>query len=189
MSTLPDWMIPPRPEGWFAADLDDLPDAPRHTELIDGSLIFTMSPQRRWHMEVVDALRSALRAQAPENYRVDREMTVVLDERNRPEPDVIVSTSPFKGDQTWIPAETVELVVEVVSPESAERDRHMKPPKYAAAGIRSMWLVDDEDGAPVVSVYELDATTGAYTRTQVARGSLRTPLPFDVEIDLATLTP
>lgn len=36
MNALPDWMRPPRAEGWFAEDLDRLPEAPRHTELIDG---------------------------------------------------------------------------------------------------------------------------------------------------------
>ncbi|MDI6099701.1 hypothetical protein QLQ12_13945 [Actinoplanes sp. NEAU-A12] len=28
MTALPDWMRPPREEGWFAEDLDRLPDAP-----------------------------------------------------------------------------------------------------------------------------------------------------------------
>ncbi|MEU4618863.1 hypothetical protein AB0G04_02630 [Actinoplanes sp. NPDC023801] len=37
MTALPDWMRPPREEGWFAEDLDHLPEAPRHTELIDGA--------------------------------------------------------------------------------------------------------------------------------------------------------
>lgn len=46
MAALPDWMRPPRAEGWFAEDLDRLPEAPRHTELIEGALVFMMSPQR-----------------------------------------------------------------------------------------------------------------------------------------------
>jgi hypothetical protein len=37
MTALPDWMRPPRAEGWFAEDLDRLPEAPRHPELIDGA--------------------------------------------------------------------------------------------------------------------------------------------------------
>ena len=49
MTALPDWMRPPRAEGWFAEDLDRLPEAPRHTELIDGALVFVLSPQRAWH--------------------------------------------------------------------------------------------------------------------------------------------
>ena len=49
MTALPDWMRQPRAEGWFAEDLDRLPEAPRHTELIDGALVFLMSPQRSRH--------------------------------------------------------------------------------------------------------------------------------------------
>jgi hypothetical protein len=45
MTALPDWMRPPRAEGWFAEDLDRLPEAPRHTELIDGALVFMTSLQ------------------------------------------------------------------------------------------------------------------------------------------------
>ncbi len=48
MTALPDWMRPPRPEGWFAEDLDHLPEAPRHTELIDGALVSMLPPQRWW---------------------------------------------------------------------------------------------------------------------------------------------
>lgn len=32
MAALPDWMCPPRAEGWFAEDLDRLPGAPRQPE-------------------------------------------------------------------------------------------------------------------------------------------------------------
>jgi len=48
MAAVPEWMRPPRPEGWYADDLDELTEAPRHTELIDGALVFMMSsPSRR----------------------------------------------------------------------------------------------------------------------------------------------
>ncbi|GAA1851519.1 Uma2 family endonuclease [Myceligenerans crystallogenes] len=190
MTELPDWMRPPRPEGWLAEDLDHLPNAPRHTELIDGSLILSMSPQRFWHMEVVDSLRAALRPQAPAGHHAYREMTILLDEKNRPEPDVTVSTTPYDGSRTSIPAGDVELVIEVVSPESEQRDKKMKPAKYAEAGIRNMWIVEQEaSGDVAVSVYELDDVTTTYTRVQVARDKLTTPVPFPIEIDLTALTP
>ncbi len=48
MADLPDWVRPPREEGWFAEDLDRLPEAPRHTELIDGALVLMVAPQRSW---------------------------------------------------------------------------------------------------------------------------------------------
>ncbi|MFE2291079.1 hypothetical protein [Streptomyces sp. NPDC059452] len=34
----PRWAVPPE-GGWTADDLDTLPNLPRHTELIDGSLV------------------------------------------------------------------------------------------------------------------------------------------------------
>lgn len=73
MTAQPDWMRPPRAEGWFAEDLDP---------------------------------------------------------RNRPEPDLLVTTADFDGDRTWFAPEDVRLVIEVVSPESAHRDRTVRLRKY-----------------------------------------------------------
>src|SRR3954447_20193814 len=98
MTALPDWMRPPRAEGWLADDLDRLPEAPRHTELIDGALVFMMSPQRSWHGRVVTALTVQLAAAAPDGFEVEREMTIRLDDRNRPEPDLLVSTTAYDPD-------------------------------------------------------------------------------------------
>lgn len=95
------WPIPPA-EGWTADDLDRIPGLPPHTELIDGSLVF-MSPQTRFHSRTMRLLDNALLDQAPEYLDVDREMTVKLDTKNRPEPDIVVFpvdavTGP---NQTW----------------------------------------------------------------------------------------
>ncbi|AJE82642.1 hypothetical protein SLNWT_2266 [Streptomyces albus] len=49
-------MRPLRAEGWFAEDLDRLPEAPRHTELSDGALVFVMWPRRSWHGRLVTSL-------------------------------------------------------------------------------------------------------------------------------------
>jgi hypothetical protein len=72
MTAVPEWMRPPRLEGWYADDLDHLPEAPRHTELIDGALVFMMSPQRSWHARVVTALAVFLAEQAPGGIEVER---------------------------------------------------------------------------------------------------------------------
>ncbi|MEU6208959.1 Uma2 family endonuclease [Streptomyces sp. NPDC047023] len=189
MTALPDWMRPPRAEGWFAEDLDHLPEAPRHTELIDGALVFRLSPQRWWHGHLVTMLTVALMDQVPADSRVGREMTVRLDSRNRPEPDLLVTTAAFDGDRTWFAPEDVQLLVEVVSPESAHRDRTVKLRKYAEAGIPHYWCVEDEDGAPVVHVYELDEPTSAYAPAGIFRSTLHRPVPFEITLDLDTLTP
>lgn len=189
MAALPDWMRPPRAEGWFAEDLDRLPEAPRHTELIDGALVFILSPQRSWHGRIVTALTVGLMNQAPEGVEIEREMTIRLDSRNRPEPDLLVTSLPFDADRTWYAPTDVSLVVEVVSPDSAHRDRTVKLRKYAEAGIPHYWRVEDEKGSPVVHVYELDAPTGTYAPVTIARDSLERPVPFPVSLDLAKLTP
>ncbi|MFL6124644.1 Uma2 family endonuclease [Actinophytocola sp.] len=184
MTSLPDWMRPPRPEGWFAEDLDRLPEAPRHTELIDGALVFMMSPQRIWHSRVVTAITQALTDQAPADFEVDREVTVRLDNRNRPEPDVVVTTKRVSADGTWFAPDDVLLVVEVTSPESEHRDRTVKLRKYAEAGIRHYWLVEEEDGRPVVHVYELDEPTRAYAPAGIYRSKLELDRPFPVVVSL-----
>lgn len=178
MTAVPEWMRPPRVEGWFAEDLDHLPEAPRHTELIDGALVFMLSPQRAWHSRLVSALLVALSEQAPSGIEIEREMTIRLDQWNRPEPD-----------RTFHTPDEVLLVVEVVSPESAHRDRTVKLRKYAEAGIAHFWRVEDQDGSPVVHAYELDGPTGGYVPTDIHRRELRTTTPFVIHLDLDGLVP
>ncbi|ROO87861.1 Uma2 family endonuclease [Actinocorallia herbida] len=189
MSALPDWMTPPREEGWFAEDLDRLVEAPRHTELIDGALVFMMSPQRAWHGRLVTALTMALMEQAGEGVEVEREMTIRLDARNRPEPDLLVTSAPYDPNRTWFAPQDVMLVVEVVSPESAHRDRTVKLRKYAEAGIPHYWCIEDEGTTPVVNVYELDAPTRAYVAAGIFRDVIERPVPFEIRLDLKGLLP
>jgi Uma2 family endonuclease len=189
MTALPDWMRPPRIEGWYAEDLDHLPEAPRHTELIDGALVFMMSPQRSWHARMIIALTVALEAQAPQGVVVEPEMTIRLDKRNRPEPDLVIATVAYDPHRTWFEPIDVALVVEIVSPESAHRDRTVKLRKYAEAGIPHYWRIEDEDLQPVVHVYELDEPTLTYVPAGIFRGKLERPVPFPVTIDLDGLVP
>ncbi|MFF1694259.1 Uma2 family endonuclease [Streptomyces sp. NPDC058257] len=198
------WPIPPA-EGWTADDLDRIPGLPPHTELIDGSLVF-MSPQTRFHMRCMRLLEHSLLQQAPDHLDVDREFTIKLDSRNRLEPDILVV--PVEADtgsnQTWHKPEDVLLAVEVVSPDSRERDREVKPRKYAQAGVPHFWRVeqdeekqdeekqdeekqDEEKGLPVVYVFELDPATKSYGLTGIFHDRLKVSSPFDVEIDLTAV--
>jgi hypothetical protein len=69
-------MTPPREEGWFADDLDHLPDAPRRTELVDGALVFHLYPQSSWHARVVRRLTAALEHQAPSGFEAEYRMSI-----------------------------------------------------------------------------------------------------------------
>jgi Uma2 family endonuclease len=181
------WFVPPA-EGFTAEDLDRIPELPRHTELIDGSLVF-VSPQANFHGLAVDALVSGMRRTAPPDLRVRREMTVTLAKRQRPEPDVLVlRAEAIAGpEQTSFRPEEVVLVVEVVSPDSEVRDRERKPQLYAAAGIAHFWRVESMSGRPTVYVYELDPATKAYTLTGIHHDLLKLNVPFDIDIDLTEI--
>ncbi|MER6137081.1 Uma2 family endonuclease [Streptomyces sp. NPDC001815] len=189
MPALPDWMRPPRPEGWFAEDLDRLPEAPRHTELINGALVFMMSPQRSWHGRLVTGLTVALMAQAPEGVEVEREMTIRLDARNRPEPGLLLTTAPYHADRTWYDPQDVLLVVEVASPESAHRDRTDRLRKYTDAGIRYYWCIEDEGTLPAVHVYDLDKPTGSHAPAGIFSHTLQQTAPFEITLELDKLAP
>ncbi|WP_405756445.1 Uma2 family endonuclease [Streptomyces sp. NBC_00073] len=126
------WPIPPA-GGWTADDLDTLPNLPPHTELIDGSLIF-VSPQTLFRSRAVTFFERQIESLVPEGLEVLREFTIDIDRHNRPEPDVIVCREDVVNDlaQTRLPAEAVLLAIEVMPPESIDRDRETKP---VAAGI------------------------------------------------------
>jgi len=184
------WPVPPL-DGYTVDDLFTLPDLPPHTELIDGSLV-TVSPQRNFHADVIDLLVSGLRQSVPKKYRVKREMTIVLDRRNGPEPDVSVvfADAVLSPDQTSYQVKDVLLAIEVVSPESESRDRTTKPYKYANAGIPHFWRVE-RDGAghsPVIHVYELDAVNHVYMHTGMHRDRIKVESPYTIDIDLTAIT-
>ncbi|WP_327583072.1 Uma2 family endonuclease [Nonomuraea sp. NBC_00507] len=181
---LPEWFYPGPPGGWTADMLDHLPpDAPRHVELIDGSLIM-MSPQTLFHLYTVELIKQSIKP--PAHLEVVREMTVTLGLRQRPEPDILVvnrsATTSMK--LTSFKPEDVHLVVEVVSDESRERDRTTKPIKYSNAGIKYFWRVEEEGGLPVVYTFELEPTVRAYVPTGIHHKRLQTNIGFDVDIDL-----
>jgi len=173
------------PDGWT---LDNLPaDLPKHTELIRGVLV--MSPQKIWHMAVLDALRVLLRSQALSEFSVLREMAVKRTERSAPEPDLsIVRASAVDWDKTVLAPSDVLLAAEALSPESEERDREDKPLIYAAMGIPTFWLIErGPDNAPIVHEHQLYG--GAYRLMHTHIGHLKTEIPFPIDIPLEVPKP
>lgn len=181
------WPVPP-PGGFTAEDLDRIPDLPPHTELIDGSLVF-VSPQKAFHSLTMFLLEVGLRHTVPADLRVRREMSVILGRRQRPEPDiVVVREDTTNTDKTAYAPEDVVLAVEVVSPDSVERDRERKPQLYAKAGISNFWRVEEASrGKITVYVYELDPATTAYAVTGIYHDRLKLTVPFDIDIDLTEI--
>lgn len=178
------WPMPPV-DGYTVDDYFTL-DLPPHTELIDGSLVF-VRPQRAFHSLVMFLLEKGLRLSLPEHLRVRREMAVVLGPRNAPEPDLVVIKAEGETGrrQTRYEAADVLLAVEVVSPDSEERDRDTKPHKYAAARIPHFWRVDGRRPRPPHRPH-LRLRPGD-KGVRVHRGAPRpgqAPPSYDIDIDL-----
>lgn len=181
---VPSWVYPPG--GFTAEKFLKLRGLPKHTQLIDGSLVF-VSAQTSWQVRVINLLLDALDRQAPPEFRADREMSVRLAIRQVPEPDVlVVAAEAYDREQpfTFYDAASVLLAVEVVSADSIERDRDTKPRRYAAAGIKYYWRVENEKGRVVVYAYELDPATGSYGLAGIHHDRLVLSVPYDIEIDL-----
>jgi Uma2 family endonuclease len=156
--------------------------------LIDGSLVF-FAPQTVIHCRALMLFHSALERTVPDDLLVCSRMTVILDEDQRREPDLIVIRAEAHRslDETFYLAQDVKLAVEVVTQDTRSRDRKRKPLLYAEARIPHFWRVETETGQAVVYVYELDLATRSYALTGIHRDRLRLPVPFDLDIDLTQL--
>ncbi|MGW4924643.1 Uma2 family endonuclease [Streptomyces parvulus] len=186
-ASLPDWPDPPA-GGWTADDLDRLPNLPPHTQLIDAGLVFPC-PQSIFHERATSFFGRQLAVAAPQGLDVLCRFSIDLDRQNRLEPDaLLLHEEALTGpDQTRVPATAVVLAVEVVSPDSVTRDRETKPLKYARAGIRHYWRVENEKSLAVVHAFELEPTTGAYTSVGIFRERMKLSAPFPMDLDLTAI--
>src|SRR3989442_14716192 len=145
-----------------------LPDDGLRYEIVDGMLFAEPSP-RRAHQKAVGNLFAILHAwvrahDLGEVYVAP--FDVILDPRTTVEPDLVFVVK----DRLAIVAErgveaAPDLLVEVLSPRTAPRDRVRKLNAYARHGVRHYWLVDP--GAKTGGAVEL--VEGAY-RLAVAVG-------------------
>lgn len=181
--------VRPPVAGYTAGGLDWTPGLPSHTELVDGSLV-TASPQRLFHAKAASLLEMGLRRCAPiDRFRIRRDMCVMIGLRQRPEPDIIVvhADADIGPDATWYPTGAVVLAVEVVSPDSQERDRWRKPQLYARAGIPHYWRMEEVSQRPALHVYELDPASHRYALIGIYHEEVNRGLPFDIQIDLTQI--
>lgn len=92
-----------------------------------------------------------------------------LDEEHGPEPDIaIVRTEHLDRVQRGFVAGAADLVVEIVSPESVERDYHDKRALYQEYGISEYWIIDEMDQ----SVTLLRLQKGEYREVRPKKGEL-----------------
>ena len=125
-------------------DYINTPDDKRY-ELIDGELILAPAP-RRDHQTVEVRLGSRLHLFVDENelgvvYFAPRD--VVFSDSDIVQPDLMfISNERMHIDTEAEVWGSPDLVVEILSPSTADRDRTVKQVLYARHGVNEYWLVD-----------------------------------------------
>lgn len=110
-------------------------------------------------------------------------------------PDLVITRPGVSTrGRTWLEAEEVLCVVEVVSPGSRRLDRVTKPSAYAEAGIPFFWRVELapfperlHERVPVILVYEHHQGRYRATERLAAGATGKIMRPFPVEFDPAEL--
>jgi Uma2 family endonuclease len=142
-------------EGAFTrADWSLLPEG-FPAQLVEGDLVKEPAPTYGHQIFVLRVAASLHRLVGVERAPV-APLDVGLDDFNVYQPDVVVLRKrlPLDARDVGIPL----LVVEVLSPSTASRDRGVKRRRLLAAGVEEVWLVD-----PVLRSVEVHDAAGVRT--------------------------
>lgn len=167
-------------------DYRSLPDEKRY-ELLEGELVMVPSP-KEYHQRISGRLEFLLRAFVQEHDLgavYDAPFDVVLSEETVVQPDIIFIA---KERLEIITEDNVrgapDLVIEILSEATAERDRIAKKLLYAKYGVKEYWLVDPQTKS--IEVLQLGErgfeTVGVWWEGQ----ALRSPL-LKLGLDLAKI--
>ncbi len=171
------------------ADLREMPEDGWRYELLEGDLVGSPAPTVR-HQRTVQKVNALLMEaeRAGAGIVLAAPTDVVLDpDLNALEPDLLFirrARAAYLVTDTHI-AGAPDLIVEVLSPRSLERDLGTKQRVYAHYGVPFYWAVDPE--ADTVRVFELDGPT--YRRPVILRGGhvLTCPLFPGISVCVADL--
>lgn len=165
-----------------------LPDDGKRYEIIDGDLYMTPSPVTR-HQAIV-----ARFVQLFMNYFETHPIgtvfaapyDVVLSDTDIVEPDLLVV---LKDGAARITEKNVQgppdVVIEILSPGTAARDRELKRKRYEHFGVREYWLVDPDGN----TLEMLQLASGQFRRLILATRHDRctSPLFPDLILDLSRI--
>jgi len=158
----------------------------RRVELIRGEII-EMSPINSLHAGTVKLLNRLLSPLLGEDYIVSVQDPVELDRYSEPEPDLAILK--YRKDlytQSHPKPSDVLLIIEVAD-SSLEKDREIKLPLYAAAGIEEAWTINLQDQQIEVNT---EPTAKGYSNKHIYRkGDIIThSLIGKLEVDRVLIT-
>ena len=128
-------------------DYRSLPDD-RRMELIDGFFYDLASPStihQRLSGKLFSAIFNYISEQGGpcEVFSAPFDVQLDSDEKTMVQPDIVIVCDPQKITE-WGLKGAPDLVIEILSPSTAGKDRTLKMIKYREAGVREYWLVDPE---------------------------------------------
>ncbi len=168
-------------------DLVHFPDDSSRHELIDGEHFVTASPSTR-HQEIVTNLLLYLATylKMHKSGRVfPAPCDVLLSQFDVVEPDLLVVLSSSNEIVTEANIQgSPDLVVEILSPSTVDRDRGLKRKLYEKFGVREYWIVDPD--AETVEVFRL-ADRGLKPASSLTRtDTLTSPMFPGLELPLSS---
>lgn len=119
-------------------------DPDEKLELINGEIVY-MSPVGSKHAHCVDVLNMHLITQIAGKAVVRVQNPLALFEGSEPEPDLAVVKGPANKYRDKHPSGMDTLLVIEVADSSLQKDREVKLPIYAEAGIPVYWIINLEE--------------------------------------------
>jgi Uma2 family endonuclease len=110
-------------------------------QLIEGDLVREPAPTYR-HQRLIGRLSFLVRDVLGEERVLFSPLDFFLDDENVFQPDLVVFATPFRPRPEDRDMPLPVLVMEVLSPSSAWRDRGVKTRRYLRQGVKEVWLVD-----------------------------------------------
>lgn len=162
---------------WSADDFEAMVEAgiltdEHRVELLGGEIV-EMPPPGPPHCSAVDQLTMDLAGELRGVATVRVQGSVRLDDRSIPEPDLAILRHPPGHYRKAHPRPADILLIVEVADTSLLRDRNLKLPFYARAGIAEVWLVDVNGEAverftePAGGAYQTAERFGRGTRLTV----------------------
>ena len=130
---------------WTLEELHSLPDDGNKYELINGELFVT--PARTFDHETIVARLTHILVpfvQSEGLGLVYGSKSIIRVDGSEVAPDLTVRPAQKKRSDGWEGAPLPILVVEVLSPSTAQRDRTVKREHYRNVGIEEYWIADPD---------------------------------------------
>jgi Uma2 family endonuclease len=166
----------------------ELPEDGNRYEILDGELVMTPPPAIR-HQRISSSLHFLLYQHVSVHGLGEvlaAPVAVRLSESTIAEPDLVflaTGRSDIVGELSIDGAP--DLLVEILSPATAKRDRTVKAQLYARLGVRHYWIVDPE--ARTVDVFELEGKRYRKAATFAEQDSFEPAVLPGLTVDLSAI--